>query len=496
MMQVLVIDNQNPVLDATKAYLENNPGFSVDAVESAYEGLKLMKSSSYDVVISGCRMHGADEPDFLRIFRDGGFDTHFVILTGRKREDIARDALNEIGDFSLGTDGDPKARFAMLNGLIRHVAKMWMMEKELPEVSRQFQSVAEFFPDATFVIDSGGRIIVSNSEMEKMTGIPGHLTLGKDHNIYSEAIYGEKRPMLVDLIDNAGDYAELGYKNIQKDNGTISGEVHLPIMKGGKGGYFWGKASLLYDPDGNMTGAIEFIRDITELRKNEICLSEALEEKNVMIKEIHHRVRNNLQIISALIQLQQSGSEDENLKNELEKLNNRIFTMATAYELLLDNKDANYCRVNVKNLVNSLLPGLSFHQPVPYQLSFDMNIFDEYFDLDTSFSVGLILNELLSFILMCPAGAAKEVTIRISMEWDEKEIVKLVVSSEELEFSDDFDRSCSNELGARLLSLIVEKGLKGNIGMNRDSGIAVIIRFAYSGSDFTASNAINGFVPG
>ncbi|WP_048152731.1 sensor histidine kinase [Methanolacinia paynteri] len=496
MMQVLVIDNQNPVLDATKAYLENNPGFSVDAVESAYDGLKLMKNSRYDVVLSGCRMPGTDEPDFLKTIRNSGFDMPLVILTGRSREDLGLDALNEIADFSPGTEGDPKARIAMLTGLIRHVVNMKMIEKELPEVSRQFRNVTEFLPDATFVIDSGGRIIVSNSEMEKMTGIPGHRTLGKDHNIYSEAIYGEKRPMLVDLIDSIGDYAEFGYKNIQRDKGTISGEVHLPIIKGGTGGYFWGKASLLYGPDGNMTGAIESIRDITELRKNEACLSEALEEKNVMIKEIHHRVRNNLQIISALIQLQQSESEDENLKTELDKLNNRIFTMATAYEMLLDNKDTNYCRINVKNLVNSLLPGLSFLQPVPYQLSFDMNIFDEYFDLDTSVSVGLILNELLSFILMCPAGAAKEVTIRISMEWDGEKIVKLVVSSEDLEFSDDFDISCSNELGARLLSLIVEKGLKGNIGMNRDSGIAVIIRFAYSGSDFTASNAIHGSVPG
>jgi two-component sensor histidine kinase/PAS domain-containing protein len=496
MMQVLVIDNQNPVLDATKAYLENNPGFSIDAVVSTYDALERMKSSRYDAVIFNYQMPGTDEPDFLKTVRSSGFDMPLVIFTGRSREDIVRDTFNDGAGFSSGTDGDPKARLAMLTGLIRHVVKMEMIEKELPGVSRQFRNVTEFLPDATFVIDSGGRIIVSNSEMEKMTGIPGHQTLGKDHNIYSEAIYGEKRPMLVDLIDGTNDYAELGYKNIQRDKGTISGEVHLPLINGGKGGYFWGKASLLYGPDGNMTEAIESIRDITELRKNEACLSEALEEKNVMIKEIHHRVRNNLQIISALIQLQQSGSEDENLKTELEKLNNRIFTMATTYEMLLDNKDANYCRINVKNLVNTLIPALYLPQPVPYRLSFDLNIFDEYFDLDTSVSVGLILNELLSCILMCPTGAAKKVNIRISMDWDGEEIVKLVVSSEDLEFSDDYDISCSNELGARLLSLILEKSLKGDIGINRDSGITVIIRFAYGRSDSAVSKAIQGSVPG
>ena len=495
-MQVLVIDNQNPVIDVTKAYLEKNPGFSVDAVKSAYDALELMKSSRYDVIISDYQMPETDGPDFLRTVRNSGFDMPLILFTGRSRDDIVRDTLNGGTDFYPGKAGDPKARFPMLTGLVRHVIKARMMEKEFPEVSRQFRNFTEFLPDATFVIDSEGGVIISNSEMEKMTGIPGHQMLGKDHSLYSEAIYGENRPMLVDLIDWTDDYVEFGYKNIQTDKGTISGEVHLPLIYGGKGGHFRGKASLLYGADGNITGAIESIRDITELREYEACLYEALEEKNIMIREIHHRVRNNLQIISAMVQLQQSCSCDENLKNELEKLNNRIFTMAAAYEMLLDNKDTNYNRINIKNLVNTLIPALSFPQPAPYRLSFDLNIFDEYFDLDTSVSVGLILNELLSCILMCPTGTAKEVIVRISMEWDEQEIVKLSVSSVDLEFSGDFDISGSDELGARILSLIVEKSLKGNIRMNRDSGITVIIRFEYSGSDLTASDAMQGPVSG
>ena len=164
-----------------------------------------------------------------------------IIFTGKSQEDLVRDSLNERADLYPGKAGDLKARLAMLRGLIRHVVKMKMIEKELPEVSRQFRNVTEFLPDATFVIDSGGRIIVSNSEMEKMTGIPGQQMLGKDHSLYSEAIYGEKRPMLVDLIDSINDCAVFGYKNIQSDKGTISGEVHLPLIYGGKGRTFLGK---------------------------------------------------------------------------------------------------------------------------------------------------------------------------------------------------------------------------------------------------------------
>ncbi|ADN35826.1 signal transduction histidine kinase [Methanolacinia petrolearia DSM 11571] len=492
MMQVLVVDNENPILDINKADLENNPGFSIDAVKSAHDALERMKSSRYDVVIFNYQIPETDGPDFLKTVRNGGFEMPLIIFTGRSSGDIVRGTLNERADLFPGTDGDPGARLAMFTGLIRHVLKMKMIEKELPEVSRQFRNVTEFLPDATFVIDSGGRTIVSNSEMEKMTGIPGQQMLGKDHSLYSEAIYGEKRPMLVDLIDSMDDCAVFGYKNIQSDEGTISGEVHLPLIYGGKGGHFWGKASLLYGADGNVTGAIESIRDVTELREYERCLYEALEEKNIIIREVHHRVRNNLQIISALVQLQQSCSCDENLKSELEKLNNRIFTMAAAYEMLLENKDANYCRINVKNLVNTLIPALSIPHPAPYRLSFDLNIFDEYFDLDTSVSVGLILNELLSCMLMHSTRTAKDVTIRISMERDGEGMVKLTASSGDLELSGDFEISCSNELGARFLSLIVEKNLKGDIGMTRGPGITVIIRFAYSRSDSAASKAIQG----
>lgn len=493
-MQVLLVDDERPLLDLAKIFLEKNAGFSVDAVESAREALELMKSSGYDAVVSDYQMPEMNGIEFLRTVRGSGSDIPFIIFTGKGRDSAVIEALDGGADFYLQKGGDVKAQFAELAGMIRHAVGMRTAEKERLIARQQFMNLTEFLPDATFVTDGDGKVTIWNSGMQEMTGISGDQALGKDHRIYSEAIYGEKRPVLMDLIQNSDQNAESGYENILRDEGTICGEACLPLIYGGKGGHIRGKASLLYDADGNISGAIESVRDITELKEYEAYLLEALREKNIIIREIHHRVRNNLQVISALIQLQQSWSEDDNLKKELEKLNNRIFTMATVYEMLFANRDVNYSHINVKNLVNTLISGFAFMKPVSYELSFDTEIFDEYFDLDTAVSISLILNELLTYIIRHAYSKKKESVIRVLMERNGEGMVRLDVSSDDLEFFEDPEISGSKELGIRLLSLIVEKNLKGNIGMARDPCMRFIITFAYNMSDFTPSELKLGSV--
>jgi PAS domain S-box-containing protein len=494
MMQVLLVDDERSLLDLAKIFLEKNAGFSVDAVESAREALELMKSSAYDAVVSDYQMPEMNGIDFLRSVRNSGSDIPFIIFTGKGRDSVVIEALDAGADFYLQKGGDAKAQFTELSGMIRHAVRMKTAEKERLIAHQQFMNITEFLPDATLVVEGGGKVTVWNSGMQEMTGISRDQALGKDHGIYSEAIYGEKRPVFMDLIQNEDENAESGYENIRRDEGTVCGEARLPLIFDGKGGHVWGKASLLYDADGNHIGAIESIRDITELKEYETYFLEALREKNIIIKEIHHRVRNNLQVISALIQLQQSWSEDENLKKELEELNNRIFTMATVYEMIFASRDVNYSHINVKNLVDTLISGFAFLKPVSYELSFDEEIFDEYFDLDTAVSMSLILNELLTYIIRHSYSRKKESVIRILMEREGEGMVKLELSSDDLETFEDFKISGSKELGIRLLSLIVEKNLKGNIEMTPDPGMRFIIRFPYNISDFAFSGARLGSV--
>jgi diguanylate cyclase (GGDEF)-like protein len=128
--------------------------------------------------------------------------------------------------------------------------------------------IIDFLPDATMVIDIGGKVIAWNRAMEKMTCIKGRDIIGKGDYAYSIPFYGEKRPILIDLALRPDPEFEKKYASIQREGYNVSGESVIPNIGGGKV-FLWGTATALRDPKGRIEGAIESIRDITDRKKLE-----------------------------------------------------------------------------------------------------------------------------------------------------------------------------------------------------------------------------------
>ncbi|MDP3563616.1 MAG: PAS domain S-box protein, partial [Methanoregula sp.] len=128
--------------------------------------------------------------------------------------------------------------------------------------------IIDFLPDATFVIDPEGRVIAWNRAMEELTGVPAHSMLGKGDFEYSLAFYGEKKPMLANLIFMPEAEIERRYDTIEMVGDTLVVDIFIPTFRDG-GAYFWAKASPLYDSHGKISGAIETIRDITDRKRSE-----------------------------------------------------------------------------------------------------------------------------------------------------------------------------------------------------------------------------------
>jgi len=142
-----------------------------------------------------------------------------------------------------------------------------------------FNSIIDFLPDATFVIDKNGKVVAWNRSMEMMTGIKREDVFNKEGDFaYAIPFYGIKRPMLIDLVLNANQDIESYYDYVKKYNTSIYAEAFVPELNNGKGAYLWGIAAPLFDEDGNFQGVIESIRDITERKITEIRLKDS-EEK-------------------------------------------------------------------------------------------------------------------------------------------------------------------------------------------------------------------------
>ena len=138
---------------------------------------------------------------------------------------------------------------------------------------QRLADIIDFFPDATFVIDQTGLVISWNRAMEVLTGVKAEEILGKGDHEYALPFYGIRRPLLIDLVLEPVNEDVKKYYTFQRDGEAIVAEIYIPTFKPG-GVYLWGKASPIYDTEGNLAGAIESIRDITKRKTAEIALNE------------------------------------------------------------------------------------------------------------------------------------------------------------------------------------------------------------------------------
>jgi PAS domain S-box-containing protein len=155
-----------------------------------------------------------------------------------------------------------------LQGVMVDLTERRQTEEALRESERRLADIINFLPDATLVIDREGKVIAWNRAIEAMTGIKASDILGKGNYEYSLPFYGERRPILVDLVLKPQKEIEVRYADIMRKDGTLTGEAYMPNMKGGEV-YLLGSAAALYDSEGYVAGAIESIRNITERKSIE-----------------------------------------------------------------------------------------------------------------------------------------------------------------------------------------------------------------------------------
>lgn len=139
--------------------------------------------------------------------------------------------------------------------------------KDLLIPHQQSLDIIEFLPDATFVINRESKVIAWNRAMEEMTGLEKKQILGKGDYLYALPFYGEARPILIDFVITGETDNREGYDFVERHGRDFYAETYAPKLYANKGAYVWGKASPLYDKDGNLSGAIESIRDITQRKE-------------------------------------------------------------------------------------------------------------------------------------------------------------------------------------------------------------------------------------
>lgn len=160
----------------------------------------------------------------------------------------------------------------------------YKVHQTLLQSGHNYYNLFNFLPDATFVIDTQGKIIAWNRAMEELTAVSAQDMIGKGDHEYAIPIYGQRTPLLIDLVLESRPEIEARYSTLFREGDSITAETYLPPQQGRPEHYLWGTATVLYDDQGQVIGAIESIRDITKRKKAEQALRES-EEKYKFIVE-------------------------------------------------------------------------------------------------------------------------------------------------------------------------------------------------------------------
>jgi len=224
--------------------------------------------------------------------------------------------------------------------------------------------------------------------------------------------------------------------------------------------------------------------DITERKKVEEQIKASLREKEILLREINHRVKNNLQIISSLLSLQADSIEDKQAQKLFEESQNRVRSMALIHEKLYQSKD--FAHVNFGGYISNLATELfQFYKVNPSKIKLVLDTEDISIDVNTSIPCGLIINELITNVLKhafpfstVSSGNGKDVLNEVSISLKQMDsTIELTVSDNGVGIPSDIDFSHPKSLGLHLVHMLAESQLNGNIELDRSHGTRLKIVF-------------------
>ncbi|MFB2934223.1 histidine kinase dimerization/phosphoacceptor domain -containing protein [Aerosakkonemataceae cyanobacterium BLCC-F154] len=227
--------------------------------------------------------------------------------------------------------------------------------------------------------------------------------------------------------------------------------------------------------------------DITEQKQAEQQLKASLREKEVLLKEIHHRVKNNLQVISSLLKLQSEYMRDKEgeIVSLLSDSYNRVRSMALIHEKLYQSQGLD--RIDAADYIKSLAHNLvSSSGQVSERIDLDIQIEPIFFDLDTAIPCGLIINELICNALKYafPDRALGKIAIKLAVV--KNQLILLEVADNGIGLPANFDIEGSETLGLQLVNNLIDQ-LEGNIEIDSQSGILFRITFPQKSNVFFSS---------
>jgi PAS domain S-box-containing protein len=356
----------------------------------------------------------------------------------------------------FGIERDLDGNATRILGIRMDITDRKRAEEGIIQAKEDWENTFDAVPDLITILDTNFQVLRANKAMADKLGVDPEETVGL--TCY-RAVHGLDAPP-----------SFCPYTKLLEDGQEHTKEFHEDRI----GGDFMVSVSPLYDSEGKLMGSVHVARDITDRKQAEEKIKRSLKEKEVLLSEIHHRVKNNMQIISSLLNLQSEYVVDDEAVNVLQASQDRVKAMATIYEKLSKSQDLS--RIKFAEYIQSLVQGLFYaHTIKKGQINPIIEIEDIMLNIETALPCGLIISELISNSLKHAFPEGKKGKVCVSLKVHDNEYV-LKISDDGIRFPEDIDFKNTDSLGLKLVNILVRQ-INGEITLDRNQGTEFKITF-------------------
>jgi len=332
-------------------------------------------------------------------------------------------------------------------------------EEALARSEARYRELVANLSDMVVEIGIDGVISYASPQVERIFGFRPEELVGRSLTEFIHPEYLGRGLEAISEITREGPIMDFEFRTLHKDGHYLDASI----------------SGQLVDDNGSVK-IVGIVKDITGRKQAEERVRAALREKEVLLKEVHHRVKNNLQVIISLLSIQSRQVRDNAVKEVLQDSQNRIRSIALIHEKLCKSEDvamvdfAGY----VRNLVHELLRAYASEKGAP---ALDLRVQDIRLGIDTAVPCGLIINELVTNCLKHAFPPGKTGRISIEFRSTGGGRIMLQVSDDGIGLPEGLDIKKMQTMGLGMIQALTEQ-LRGTLEMDRGSGTAIRVSFS------------------
>jgi PAS domain S-box-containing protein len=374
-------------------------------------------------------------------------------------------ALNIFSNYA-GAFDDEQVR--LLSGLadnlvfgintIRAGAEHRQAEEALARSETRYRELVANLSEAVVEIGMDSIITYASPQVERIFGFRAEEIVGKSLVDFIHPDFLEKGLEAISRIAEEGPVMDFEFKTMHKDGRYLDASISGQLVE-----------------EAGATKIVGIVKDITERKQAEERVKAALREKEVLLKEVHHRVKNNLQVIISLLGLQSRQVRDKAVLTAFRDCQSRIQSIALIHEKLYKSKDL--ARVDFAGYIRNLVPDLlRTYGLEPGSISLDIKAEDVRLGIDTAVPCGLIINELITNSLKHAFPGGRKGSIAIDFRSEGAGWIMLSVADDGVGLPESIDINRVETMGLKMISNLT-KQLDGSIEMERKGGTKFRVKF-------------------